>query len=179
MKENNGLAQYKRGTTEKDAYHGKLVGHTGIYHHWKFEKHFLPYGKSPVLIWHFFDRSGKFETPAKPPEPAAFDSRRYAVQTQTEVNVETLLLTADINVVRRFGADLNTHAYSNRRLPASLRRFAAFTNFGQPQLCWGNPAMTIKTPKQDKKLPKFLEYEQVLRLPNTPAKHMPASRPGI
>jgi site-specific recombinase XerC len=31
-----------------------------------------------------------------------------------------------------------------------------------------NPVTTIKTPKQDKKLPKFLEYEQVMKLLNTP-----------
>ena len=90
-------------------------------------------------------------------------------QTQTETKIDTLLLSADINTVRRFMADLNTHAYSKSTTARKLATIRSFYKFLVKRNCVSsNPAATIKTPKQDKKLPKFLEYDQVQRLLNTP-----------
>ena len=90
-------------------------------------------------------------------------------QTQTEVKLDTLLLSADINTVRRFMADLTTHAYSKSTTARKLATIRSFYKFlVKRNYVSGNPAATIKTPKQEKKLPKFLEYDQVKRLLNTP-----------
>jgi integrase/recombinase XerC len=90
-------------------------------------------------------------------------------QIQAETQIDTLLLSADVNTVRRFMADLNTHAYSKSTTARKLATIRSFYKFLVKRNCVsGNPAATIKTPKQDKKLPKFLEYDQVQRLLNTP-----------
>lgn len=112
--------------------------------------------------------------------PWAADGSATATQTQTraDVNVETLLLEADVNTLRRFMADLNTHSYSKSTTARKLATVRSFYKFlVKRNYVTSNPAMTIKTPKQDKKLPKFLEYEQVQRLLNTPPVKYMAGRP--
>ena len=90
-------------------------------------------------------------------------------QTQTEAKLDTLLLSADINTVRRFMADLTTHAYSKSTTARKLATIRSFYKFlVKRNYVASNPAATIKTPKQEKRLPKFLEYDQVQRLLNTP-----------
>ncbi|MCI0499896.1 MAG: tyrosine recombinase XerC [Planctomycetales bacterium] len=92
-----------------------------------------------------------------------------AVQTQLCVPVDDLVKSADINTIRRYMADLGQRQYcksTTARKLATLRSFYKF--MVKRNYLSGNPVVSIKTPKQDKKLPKFLEYEQVVRLLNTP-----------
>jgi integrase/recombinase XerC len=92
-----------------------------------------------------------------------------ATQTETQVNVDELLLAVDVNSVRRFMAELGQHQYSKSTTARKLATLRSFYKFlVKRNYIAANPVTTIKTPKQDKKLPKFLEYEQVMRLLNTP-----------
>ena len=92
-----------------------------------------------------------------------------ATQTQTNVQIDKLLLEVDVNTIRRFMAALGQQQYSKSTTARKLATLRSFYKFlVKRNHIASNPVTTIKTPKQDKKLPKFLEYEQVQRLLNTP-----------
>ncbi|MCE5341556.1 MAG: tyrosine recombinase XerC [Planctomycetaceae bacterium] len=99
----------------------------------------------------------------------ASDNSAGGVATQTQTKVEQLLLTLTTDLVRTYMAHLNDKQYSkstSARKLATLRSFYKFLvkrNYLQ-----NNPVTAVRTPKQDKKLPKFLEYEQVKTLLETP-----------
>ena len=92
-----------------------------------------------------------------------------AIATRTEAKIGQLLLAVDANTVKAFLSHLDENRYSKataRRKLATLRSFYKFL-VGRQWLD-SNPAMRVRAPKQEKKLPKVLEYEQVQRLLNTP-----------
>jgi integrase/recombinase XerC len=92
-----------------------------------------------------------------------------AVETQTETKVEQLVLAASANTIRKYMAHLNAKQYSKSTTARKLATLRSFYKFlVKRDFLSSNPVTTIKTPKQDKKLPKFLEYEQVQRLLNIP-----------
>ena len=92
-----------------------------------------------------------------------------AVQSEMATKLESRILSADANVLRGYLASLSEKQYSKSttaRKVATLRSFYKF--LVKRERISSNPVISIKTPKQDKKLPKFLEYEEVVRLLNTP-----------
>ncbi|MBL7214878.1 MAG: tyrosine recombinase XerC [Phycisphaerae bacterium] len=92
-----------------------------------------------------------------------------ATQTQTNVEIDKLLMEVDVNTIRRFMAALGQLQYSKSTTARKLATLRSFYKFlVKRDYLSSNPVTTIKTPKQDKKLPKFLEYEQVQQLLNTP-----------
>ena len=92
-----------------------------------------------------------------------------ATQTQTAVEIDTLLKSADVNTIRRFMAGLNGQTYSKSTVARKLATLRSFYKFLVKRGCVaGNPAATLKNPKQEKKLPKFLSIEDMQRLLNTP-----------
>jgi integrase/recombinase XerC len=80
------------------------------------------------------------------------------------------MLAVSGNHVRSFLARLRDQDYSrasSARKLATLRSFFRFLlRRGQVAV---NPVQAIRTPKQDKRLPRFLEYEQIERLLSAPA----------
>jgi integrase/recombinase XerC len=92
-----------------------------------------------------------------------------AVATQTSLKLDQLLLSADINSVRAYLALLNERQYSKATIARKLATLRSFYKFlvKRNQIS-SNPVMAVRTPKQDKRLPRFLEYEQVKRLLETP-----------
>ncbi len=92
-----------------------------------------------------------------------------AVATATAVKVDQLLLTTDVTVVRTYLAFLNEKQYSKATIARKLATLRSFYKFlvkrGRLD---SNPVTAVRTPKQDKKLPRFLEYEEVKRLLETP-----------
>lgn len=89
--------------------------------------------------------------------------------TKAQVSIDTLLIHADVNTIRRYMADLSQNQYSKSTTARKLATLRSFYKFlVKRDIVSSNPVVSIKTPKQDKKLPKFLEYEQVVRLLNTP-----------
>ncbi len=87
----------------------------------------------------------------------------------TAVSIDEVLLAADVQTIRKFMAFLSERHYTKSTTARKLATLRSFYKFlvKRGQLS-SNPVSSIKTPKQDKKLPKFLEYEQVQKLLNTP-----------
>lgn len=85
-----------------------------------------------------------------------------------EVGRETLL-GVRCEDVQRFLAFLRERAYSKSTTARKLATLRSFYKFCLKRAyVTGNPLVTIRTPKQDKRLPKFLEEEEVRRLLDTP-----------
>jgi integrase/recombinase XerC len=92
-----------------------------------------------------------------------------AVATQADVKVDQLLLSAETDAVRTYLAFLNDKQYSKATIARKLATLRSFYKFLVKRNQLGsNPVAAVRTPKQDKKLPKFLEYEDVKRLLETP-----------
>jgi integrase/recombinase XerC len=92
-----------------------------------------------------------------------------AVQTQTGIKVGRMLLAVDANGVRKFMAHLNQRQYSKSTIARKLATLRSFYKFLVKRgHLTSNPVTAVKTPKQEKKLPQFLEYEEVQKLLNTP-----------
>jgi integrase/recombinase XerC len=92
-----------------------------------------------------------------------------AVATQTKPKVDQLLVSAETDAVRAYLAFLNEKQYSKTTVARKLATLRSFYKFlvKRNQIC-SNPVTVVRTPKQEKKLPKFLEYEEVKRLLETP-----------
>lgn len=92
-----------------------------------------------------------------------------APATRAVLDSRQTLLGVEPDDVRRFLAFLKDRDYcksTTARKLATLRSFFKFcVKRGHVQ---SNPLVTIRTPKQDKRLPKFLEEEQVRKLLETP-----------
>ncbi|MCJ7692877.1 MAG: site-specific integrase, partial [Sedimentisphaerales bacterium] len=92
-----------------------------------------------------------------------------SVATQPEVKKDQMLLAVDVNLVRGYMVVLNEKQYSKATIARKLATLRSFYKFlvkrGRIE---ANPVISIRTPKQEKKLPHFLEYEEVKRLLETP-----------
>ncbi|MCK5226117.1 MAG: tyrosine recombinase XerC [Planctomycetes bacterium] len=94
-----------------------------------------------------------------------------ATQTQTTsaTDVDQLLLLVDVNTVRSYLAHLNDKQYSKTTMARKLATLRSFYKFlVKRNQINTNPVLSIRTPKQEKKLPRFLEYEEIKRLLDTP-----------
>jgi len=92
-----------------------------------------------------------------------------AVATQVDLKVDQLLLSVQTDSVRSYLGLLNEKQYSKATIARKLATLRSFYKFlVKRNHIRSNPVMSIRTPKQEKKLPRFLEYEEVKRLLNTP-----------
>ena len=92
-----------------------------------------------------------------------------AVVTQMRVEVDQLLFSVQTDSVRAYLAFLNEKQYSKATIARKLATLRSFYKFlVKRNHIDSNPVVTIRTPKQEKKLPRFLEYEEVKRLLGTP-----------
>lgn len=92
-----------------------------------------------------------------------------ATATQVRLKVDQSLLSVDVNVVRSYLGFLNESQYSKATIARKLATLRSFYKFLVKRNQIGsNPVTVIRTPKQEKKLPRFLEYEEVKRLLDAP-----------
>ena len=92
-----------------------------------------------------------------------------AVATQVDLKVDQLLLTAQIDSVRSYLGLLNEKQYSKATIARKLATLRSFYKFlVKRNYVSSSPVVSIRTPKQEKKLPRFLEYEEVKLLLGTP-----------
>jgi integrase/recombinase XerC len=92
-----------------------------------------------------------------------------AVATQTEQEIDQRLLAVDANEARSYLTYLNEKAYSKATIARKLATLRSFYKYlVKTNRSSVNPLTAIRTPKQEKKLPRFLEYEEVKRLLETP-----------
>ena len=90
------------------------------------------------------------------------------VDTSPE-HAESLLLNATAEDVRGYLQFMRENNYSKATMArklATLRSFFKFCN--RRSLTVNNPMITIRTPKQDKRLPKFMTEDQITKLLQTP-----------
>ena len=101
--------------------------------------------------------------------PQQQDGPATAVATQTKPKVDQLFLLVDVNVVRAYLALMNEKQYSKATIARKLATLRSFYKFLVRRNKLGsNPVTVVRTPKQEKKLPRFLEYEDVKKLLETP-----------
>jgi len=101
--------------------------------------------------------------PAQPVQTAT------AVATPAKATVDHLLLGVDVSTVRSYLAFLNERQYSKATIARKLATLRSFYKFlVKRNKIASNPVSSVRTPKQEKKLPRFLEYEEVKRLLETP-----------
>ncbi len=92
-----------------------------------------------------------------------------AVVTEVDVKIDQLLLSAQTDAVRAYLAHLNEKQYSKATIARKLATLRSFYKFlVKRNYVNSNPVVVVRTPKQEKKLPRYLEYEEVKRLLNTP-----------
>jgi len=92
-----------------------------------------------------------------------------SLSTQTAVKTEQKLFAVNVNTVRAYLAFLNDQQYSKATIARKLATLRSFYKFlVKRNQVPSNPVAAVRTPKQDKKLPHILEYEQVERLIETP-----------
>lgn len=93
-----------------------------------------------------------------------------AVAMAVQQKVDELLLSAGTDSVRSYLAFLNEKQYSKATIARKLATLRSFYKFlvKRNQLT-SNPVVAVRTPKQDKKLPRFLEYEEIKKLLDTPS----------
>jgi integrase/recombinase XerC len=92
-----------------------------------------------------------------------------AVAMQTNHKVDEQLLSVDVNTVRGYLAFLNEKQYSKATIARKLATLRSFYKFLVKSNQIGtNPVTAVRTPKQEKRLPRFLEYDQVKKLLETP-----------
>ncbi len=92
-----------------------------------------------------------------------------AVATETAVQLDQLLLSLQTSDVRSYLAFLNEKQYSKATIARKLATLRSFYKFlVKANRLSSSPVTPVRTPKQEKKLPKFLEYEEVKKLLETP-----------
>jgi len=93
-----------------------------------------------------------------------------AVATPVKPKVDELLLSVETDAIRAYLAFLNEKQYSMATIARKLASLRSFYKFlvERNQLT-SNPVVAVRTPKQDKKLPRFLDYEEVKKLLDTPS----------
>jgi len=142
----------------------------------RFEKRFSEhtakcYGADLVQFGEFLISRAEQTSPT--PEEIALSQHEgastTAVATQTDARLDQLLLSVDVNTVRAYLAFLNEKQYSKATVARKLGTLRSFYKFlVKRNRINSNPLMAVRTPKQEKKLPRFLEYEEVKRLLETP-----------
>lgn len=93
-----------------------------------------------------------------------------AVAIAVKPKIDELLLSVRTDAVREYLAFLNEKQYSKATIARKLATLRSFYKFlVKRNHLTSNPVVAVRTPKQDKKLPRFLDYEEVKRLLNTPS----------
>ena len=103
------------------------------------------------------------------PITSAETASAATVATRTAPKIDQLLISTDVNTVRGYLTVLNEKQYSKSTIARKLATLRSFYKFlVKRNHISSNPVMAVRTPRQEKKLPRFLEYEQVKRLLETP-----------
>jgi len=92
-----------------------------------------------------------------------------AVAVQEVRSINELLAGVVVDDVRAYLGNLNEHQYSKSTIARKLATLRSFYKFlVKRRVVQSNPVAVIRTPRQKKELPRFLEYEEVKRLLETP-----------
>ena len=144
----------------------------------QFEKRFSPhtakcYGVDLLQFGEFLTSHGSPSHPDAHGETDGLGSHdsgtATAVATHTKVDIDQLLASVDVNAIRSYMASLNEKQYAKATIARKLATLRSFYKFlVKRNRVSSNPVAGIRTPKQEKRLPRFLEYEEIKRLLETP-----------
>jgi integrase/recombinase XerC len=96
-------------------------------------------------------------------------SPKPEVQVAVETDLRQRLLEVDTTQVKSFLSYLSTQNYSKSTIARKLATLRSFYKFCMRRsFISTHPLATIRTPKQEKRLPKYLELDQINRLLSTP-----------
>ncbi|MEK6799570.1 MAG: tyrosine recombinase XerC [Planctomycetota bacterium] len=99
----------------------------------------------------------------------ASDIDSHAVAVLAEPGVQQKIRDVDTEQIKTFLSFLGTQSYSKSTVARKLATLRSFYKFCMRRgYVKAHPLATIRTPKQEKRLPKFLEMEQISRLLSTP-----------
>ena len=102
---------------------------------------------------------------------SGFDTSSGSGGTATAVQTEAsqMLLTLDTDSVRRYLGWMSEKSYSKSTMARKIATLRSFYKFlVKRNYVKSNPCLAVRTPKQEKRLPKFLDYQQVQKLLSTP-----------
>ncbi len=148
-----------------------------------FERHFSPhtakcYGADLAQFCAFLvgEIGGGASQPAATAAPSLGFSAGQSVSNQQaatavvpKVDIRQRMLAVATEDVKSFLAFLNQQNYSKSTTARKLATLRSFYKFCvRRNFIESNPLTSIRMPKQDKRLPKFLEVEEVTRLLQTP-----------
>ena len=92
-----------------------------------------------------------------------------AMAAQTKADIDQMLFSVQTDDVRAYLVFLNERNYARATVARKLATLRSFYKFLVKRRQLGsNPVLVVRTPKQEKRLPRFLEYEQVRKLLETP-----------
>jgi len=120
------------------------------------------------------DESGKpsdggFSRAHQRPEPRQ-SSSATVVLAPASPKMDDLLLAVDVGTVRTYLGFMNERQYSKSTVARKIATLRSFYKFLVRKKSMDvNPVTAVRTPKQDKKLPRFLEYDEVRKLLETPS----------
>ncbi len=142
----------------------------------KFERRFSEhtakcYGADLTQFGEFLKSSSESEHQSSEMIPSSHHEAEpaTAVATRIDLKIDQLLLSAQTDSVRLYLGLLNEKQYSKATIARKLATLRSFYKFlVKRNHISSNPVVSIRTPKQEKKLPRFLEYEEVKKLLNTP-----------
>ncbi len=141
----------------------------------KFERHFSPHTAKcysadltqfcGFLVGSNGDENARYAIEGS--NEAARNPQATAVIAATDLKQR--LLQVDADEVRRFLAHLAGQDYSKSTTARKLATLRSFYKFCLRRgYIESNPLASIRTPKQEKRLPKYLEIDQINKLLNTP-----------
>ncbi len=111
--------------------------------------------------------AAKVAIPGQPPGAAG-----ATTAVLTEPTIQQKIREADTERIKSFLAFLGTQSYSKSTVARKLATLRSFYKFCMRRgYVKTHPLATIRTPKQDKRLPKFLEIDQINKLLSTPDDH--------
>jgi integrase/recombinase XerC len=150
----------------------------------RYERHFSPHtGKCYAADLYQFSQfllggpeaAANASMPSRPAGsfgPSGSTGGAGGTTTQTSTEVETLrtkLLGVDQNNIRSFLTFLHEREYSKATAARKLATLRSFYKFClRRNYLTVNPVASIRTPKQEKRLPKFLDVAQIQKLLTTP-----------
>lgn len=138
-----------------------------------FEKHFSAYTVkcySADLLQYGAWLHGEPDPWAEHEAPReGFDSSGGGTAVAVAADPATKIFAADVNTIRGYLAFLNQHNYSKATTARKLATLRSFYKFlVRRNYLETSPVTAIRTPKQEKHLPRCLESEQITVLLNSP-----------
>jgi integrase/recombinase XerC len=92
-----------------------------------------------------------------------------SVATMTNTSYEQLFITVDVNSVRNYLSYLSGMNQSKSTVARKIATLRSFYKFlVKRNQVKTNPVMFVRTPKQERKLPRVMEYEEIKRLLDAP-----------